>query len=295
MTASDPQGKERPPVKPLSARQALVGSVLRDYRQAAGYKLDDAARILECDRSKISRIETGQRGIRAKEFRELLTEYGVDDATQDTLVTISRPRNANGWWKGYRQALSPAYLDFVVAESVASRIWVYAPLQVPEPLWTPVYGQAVTAADPAIPHDAERIVVEAAIEHHGGTLFHRQPEVTVILGEAALRQQIGVPAVMRAQFAHLAALAGPDYPWLNIRIVPFAGRTHAADGSGAYSILRFDQTPDLGIVYLPGPNGGLCLTDPPAVDAYARAFEQTAEYSLTPGKSAAKLRQLAQG
>jgi hypothetical protein len=78
----------KPPAmtQPPSVRHVLVGSMLRSYREAAGYKLDDAARILECDRSKISRIETGQRGIRPKELRELLTEYSVAAATQDTLT-----------------------------------------------------------------------------------------------------------------------------------------------------------------------------------------------------------------
>ena len=58
-------------------RRRLLGSALREYRESLGYNLDEAARILECDRSKISRIETGERGIRPKELRELLTEYGV--------------------------------------------------------------------------------------------------------------------------------------------------------------------------------------------------------------------------
>ncbi len=60
------------------ARRHIVGAALRRYRQELGFGLDDAARLLECDRSKISRIETGQRGIRTKELRELLTEYGAD-------------------------------------------------------------------------------------------------------------------------------------------------------------------------------------------------------------------------
>ena len=55
-------------------RRRLVGGALRRYRENVGYALEDAARVLECDRSKISRIETGQRGIRPKELRELLTE-----------------------------------------------------------------------------------------------------------------------------------------------------------------------------------------------------------------------------
>ena len=77
----------KPPV-----RRRLLGGALRRYRENLGYALDDAARILECDRSKISRIETGQRGIRPKELRELLTEYGVPDREQAALLAIAQPR-----------------------------------------------------------------------------------------------------------------------------------------------------------------------------------------------------------
>lgn len=63
-------------------RRRLVGGALRQYRENLGYTLDDAAQILECDRSKISRIETGQRGIRGKELRELLAEYGIGEEQQ---------------------------------------------------------------------------------------------------------------------------------------------------------------------------------------------------------------------
>jgi hypothetical protein len=48
----------------LSIRRRLVGSALRRYREHLGYDLGVPARILECHPSKISRIETGQRGIR---------------------------------------------------------------------------------------------------------------------------------------------------------------------------------------------------------------------------------------
>ena len=74
-------------------RRRLVGGALRRYRENLGYTLDDAARILECDRSKISRIETGQRGIRGKELRELLAEYGIGDEQQKILVALAARRD----------------------------------------------------------------------------------------------------------------------------------------------------------------------------------------------------------
>jgi hypothetical protein len=60
-----------------SVRRRLIGAALRRCREDAGYTLDEPARLLDCDRSKVSRIETGVRGIRPKELRELLDDYGV--------------------------------------------------------------------------------------------------------------------------------------------------------------------------------------------------------------------------
>jgi transcriptional regulator with XRE-family HTH domain len=276
-----------------SIQQTLVGSMLRQFRETHGYKLDDAARILECDRSKISRIETGQRGIRPKELRELLSEYDVDATTQDTLVTIARSHSASGWRKEYRRVLSDTYLDFIATESVASVISVYAPLQIPELLWTPDYGLAVAAADPTVPEGTENAVVEAAVEYRAATLFDRQPDCTIILGEAALRQQVDSPTILRAQLAHVAELSGPDYPWLTIRVLPFSVGAPAAGGSGAWSVLQFRGLPDLSVVHVSGPSGGICLSEPSATTAYAKVFAHTSWFSLNPEQSAQRLRQFA--
>ena len=61
--------------------------------------------MLECDRSKISRIETGERGIRAKELRELLAEYGVAGEQQAVLELLADPRGAFGWHRDYAGVL----------------------------------------------------------------------------------------------------------------------------------------------------------------------------------------------
>jgi transcriptional regulator with XRE-family HTH domain len=132
-------------------RQRLIGSSLRRYRESLGYDLGVAAQILECDPSKISRIETGQRGIRPKELRELLTEYGVDAATQDTLAAIARPGEDARWWREYIPVLSAGRLDYLAAESAASTIMAYAPVQIPELLHTPDYARAVASADVTVP------------------------------------------------------------------------------------------------------------------------------------------------
>ncbi|MGH3160040.1 MAG: Scr1 family TA system antitoxin-like transcriptional regulator, partial [Streptosporangiaceae bacterium] len=131
---------DAPPV-----RRRLIGAALRRHREAAGYGIDDAARILECDRSKISRIETGQRSIRPKELRELLTEYGVDEARRDALVTIGRQTWQRGWWQSYAHVLDEAYQDYIILESSAAAIWIYEPQLVPGLLQIEDYARAVAS------------------------------------------------------------------------------------------------------------------------------------------------------
>ncbi len=108
---------ETPPV-----RRRLLGAALRRYREGLGYRLDDAARVLECDRSKICRIESGQRGIRARDLRDLLTEYGVGEQEQRTLAAIAQSPRARGWWEPYADVLPGGWLDYLITETAASPI-----------------------------------------------------------------------------------------------------------------------------------------------------------------------------
>jgi transcriptional regulator with XRE-family HTH domain len=103
-------------------RRRLVGKALRRYREGMGYTLDDVARIMECDRSKMSRIELGQRGIRDKELRELCLEYGVADDQQAMLRLLADPRGAFGWYLDYDRVLHGAWRDYLTLETAASKL-----------------------------------------------------------------------------------------------------------------------------------------------------------------------------
>jgi transcriptional regulator with XRE-family HTH domain len=70
------------------AKSTEIGVALRIHRETAGYRLEDAAMVLECDKSKISRLETGRRGIRARDLRELLKAYDVPESRQQELIRL---------------------------------------------------------------------------------------------------------------------------------------------------------------------------------------------------------------
>jgi len=273
-------------------RRRLVGRALRRYRENLGYTLDDAARTLECDRSKISRIETGQRGIRGKELRELLAEYGVAGEQRDILTVLADPRGGFGWHRDYADVLAGAWKDYLVLEDAASRIAAYEAQRIPGLLQTSAYARALAGTDPSLADDAARDrAAEAVLARQRAILGGDRPEIHLIIGEAALHQQVGSPAVMDEQLAVLARAAA-DSGTITVQVLSFDSGAHAAAGDGSLAILRFAGAPGLGLVHVGGIGGGVCLESRDDLEAYAQVFEQLRAFALSPAQSALLLRGL---
>jgi transcriptional regulator with XRE-family HTH domain len=253
-------------------RRRLLGAALRRYRESVGYGLDDAARILECDRSKISRIETGQRGIRPKELRELLAEYGVEEKERLALAAIARHNDRRGWWQSYEHVLSDAYQDYIIMESSASEIWTYEAQLIPGLLQTEGYARAVAAADLVYETREQREQsVQARLARQEVLTRETPVRLWAILSEGALRQVVGGPAVMREQLNRLIEITD-DLASVTIQVLPFAAGAHAAT-SGPFVILRFPETADLGVVYLEGQTGGVYLENETDVARYTLVMQ----------------------
>jgi transcriptional regulator with XRE-family HTH domain len=274
-------------------RRRLVGRTLRQYRESMGYTLQDAARMLECDRSKVSRIETGQRGIRGKELRELLAEYGVAGNERAILELLANPRAGRGWFQYYEDVLRGAWLDYLTLEKAASKISAYEAQRVPGLLQTRAYARALAEADPSLKDSAERhSAVEATLARRQAILGEGGPEVHLIIGQAALRQQAGSAAVMDEQLRALERAAEGSGA-VTVQVLPFDAGAHAAAGEGSLAILQFDQAPDLGLVHLGAIGGGVCLEAQSDLGSYTRAFERLSGCALSPERSALMLRDIA--
>ncbi len=267
-------------------RRRLVGGALRRYRENVGYALEDAARVLECDRSKISRIETGQRGIRPKELRELLTEYGVPDGEQAALAAIAGRGGQRAWWHPYADVLPGAYLDYVIMESAASEIMTYEAQVVPDLLQTDEYARAIAAAEPGYGTEQQRDDAVAARAVRRQVVLAGPRRLSVVLGEGTLHQAVGGPRVMAGQISHLVRLID-DFPGLTVQVLPFsAGAQAVSAGSASLAILRFPDAPGLGVVYLEALSGGVCLDSQEDVARYIRAFAMLRAAALSTADSA---------
>src|SRR5512140_3061123 len=77
----------------------LVGHQLRRLREAAGVTADQAAEEIRASRPKISRMENGRVGFKARDVADLLTLYGVTGGQMRAqLLELARRANTPGWW-----------------------------------------------------------------------------------------------------------------------------------------------------------------------------------------------------
>jgi transcriptional regulator with XRE-family HTH domain len=269
-----------------TVRRRLLGGELRRLRAAAGFSLDAAARVLECDRSKISRIETGHRGVRPKELRELLAEYGVEEKRRYALADLARQAGKRGWWQDYGTILAAPYLDYISVEAGAASLWTYETNVVPGLLQTEDYARALAAAGPLkeATQDHDRSAAALTSRRQVLTREDNPARYRAIVSEAVLRQPVGGPEVMRAQLERLLE-AGAALPNVTVQVLPFAAGAPAAN-LGGFVVLMFPEPADLGVVYLDGLTGGVFLEEPEDVERHVLAHDHLRATALPAAESA---------
>ena len=206
---------------------------------------------------------------------------------------LANPRGGRGWFRDYDGVLRGAWRDYLTLETAASKIMAYEAQRVPGLLQTPAYARALAEIDPALTDDAARAsAVEAVVARQRAILEESGPEVHLIIGQAALHQQVGSATVMDEQLSALAETAG-DSGTVTVQVLPFDSGAHAAAGDGSLALLQFDQTPGLGLVHLGGIGGGVCLEGQDDLGTYTRAFERLRGSAQSPARSALLLRGMA--
>jgi transcriptional regulator with XRE-family HTH domain len=99
-------------------------------RTDKGWTVDQVAERLSCSASKISRMETGQRGASVRDMRDLCDIYGVDNEQGQRLMDLAAAGRQQTWW----QARVLPYSTYVSLEADAASISDYALAIVPRAL-----------------------------------------------------------------------------------------------------------------------------------------------------------------
>jgi Domain of unknown function (DUF5753)/Helix-turn-helix domain len=274
------------------ALRMLLGSQLRHLREAAGVTSDRAGYEIRASRSKISRMETGRVGFKARDVEDLLTFYGVtDEQARSSFLDLAGQSKRTDWWTSYSDVLPGWFENYLGFESVCSAIRAFEVQFVHGLFQTEDYARAVTrlGIDAASPAQTERRV-GLRVKRQGLLTRTSPPRIWSVMDEAVLRRPVGGAAVMRAQLRHLIEAARA--PGVTLQVVPFARGGHAG-ASGSFTILRFDEPHLPDAVYIEQLTGAIYLEQRSDVEHYLAVMDQLSTQALPPAASARFIEQVA--
>jgi hypothetical protein len=209
-------------------------------REQAGVSRDSAAGALYCTVSKIGDIETGRSGVKPAELEKLLDLYGMTGEDREQLIETARTSRSRRKRDSSRSNIPSSENRFMDLEAQARSLTFFSPELVPGFLQTDGYARAL------LEWSGQADV--ASIDQRLALRVERRAQLTrtdpppafywCILGEAALRANVGGPVVMAEQLAYLLEWSA-SLRHLVIQILPLGSGAHGSMGM-THTLLRFD-------------------------------------------------------
>jgi transcriptional regulator with XRE-family HTH domain len=258
-----------------TARRRELGASLKGLRNEKGWTAEQVAERLLMSPSKVSRLETGQRGASERDINDLCDLYEVDEERRQRLLELASEGKQRAWWQDF----ALPYSTYVGLEAAATSISDYGLGMVPGLLQTADYARAlIHTATPQ--HEPE--VVEQRVQ---GRMARQQllrsenaPRFEAVIDESALHRVTGSPAIMHAQLERLLELS--SLPNVTLRVITY--EAGALPGSNKFIILRFAPPTMSDVVFVEGLTGDLYLEDPRDVETYSRTFRTLVDLSASP-------------
>lgn len=262
-----------------TVRRRELGARLRALRTGAGMTVEDAAARMEVSPAKISRIETGARGVSVADVRFLCDLYQVSSEERDRLLNLTRESKRRSWWQQY--GLPESVATYIGLEDAAVSIHQYETSLIPGLLQTEDYATALTSGIlPDASTDLVEQIVQSRLLRQDRLTAEQPPELWVVLDEAALHRTVGSPAIMRAQLEDL--IGRSRAPKVTVQVIPLEAGAHPGLDS-AFEILHLEEVSD--IVHIEGLLGSFFLQSPADLSRYRRAFDQLRAIALSPQDS----------
>lgn len=249
----------RDSLDPAGSLWDLIAIQLRRHREERKLSGTALGRILDLDRSSVSRLESGGMKLQIKHARILDREWQTDGLFVYLAGYAIAGHDAE-WFKAHAEMELRAY---------ELRIW--------ELSWIPGLFQT---------EDYMRAMFEEAgledIDSHLAWRMKRQevlnrkplPVMRIILDQGVIEQPVGGPEIMRAQLTSILERA--QHPNITFRVVPRAVGAHMGR-DGAFKIMTVGTSE---VAYTEACGGGRLATDPTEVRSFRLRFDRISDRAL---------------
>jgi transcriptional regulator with XRE-family HTH domain len=252
---------------------------LRQLRADSGATLDEVAAAVGISKSALSRIESGETGVRIPVLRQLFVKYDVFGPDAKMLEELAQQGARRGWWNSAYGGKPPeAFRELIGLEEEAKFIYDFSNPVLSGLLQTKAYSEAILRAQSF--SDLE-VVESVKIRQRRQ---ERLPDLTLwsVIPEEVLLRPIGSRKLMAEQILHLAELSNREN--IEIRVLGLAAGAHAGIGGG-FCILGFESAMDSEAVYVEAPLIDAMLESSKEIEAFRIIFEDVHRQALTPSGS----------
>ncbi|RSM44999.1 transcriptional regulator [Actinoplanes sp. ATCC 53533] len=280
-TPSPPDGKGRP-----SDAYEILGRSLRLLRESCGFKVKEAAQLIDVSPSKISRIELGRVGIKEVDLDRLLTLYGISDDNERLAFLernhrLSEPR----WWSSYSNHLSEWYCSYLHLESEAKYILEYEVRLIPGLLQTRAYAEAVIRSTCTDEQQVRRLI-DVRMRRQRMVLERGAPKLWAIVEHAALVDSFDDSELMQEQIDFLLRITGSSDVRIQV-LMPGAGAL--AFRGNSFSILQMKASE---VVYMEHLDRAFFLDERKDSEPYRLAMSELVIVADEPRKSRTTLEEI---
>lgn len=264
-----------------TVRSRRLGGKLGFYRQQRGLSGTDLAAGVGIHQGTWSKIESGKTKVSPDVLARTVDVLDIPADVAAQLESLRRKADEPGWWQDYGNILSEAVQMLIELETDASWIRTYEGEVVPGLLQTRDYAERIITA--GSPH-----MRVADIDRYLELRMRRQKRIldglrlTAIIGEAAIRQQVGGPGILREQLRHIARMVREHD--VTVQVVPFTADAHAALGD-SFAIIQWPDEADPEAVYVDGVTSWTVHERGGVIRSYLHAISSVQSQALAPRES----------
>ncbi|MEU4743230.1 helix-turn-helix transcriptional regulator [Actinosynnema sp. NPDC023658] len=259
-----------------SAARIQIGTTLRRMREEAGVPRDRVGEVLHCTMTKISNIENAISGVKQAELEKLLDLYQADEATREDLLALNseahrrRPKSKIGG------TIQPWLRRILDVEAIATEALYSSFELLPAVLQTEEYARTLMTGIGLGGETLEKNL-QLRMERRA-LLTDREPPLRLwaVLGEPALRANVGGPEVMRDQLKHVLGLT--ELENVVVQVMPHGAGAHALTGTTLTLFRLPDKLPSL--VSVDTPYGAQFVDGVDQLERTSRWFDHTRAKAL---------------
>ncbi|HVV24996.1 MAG TPA: helix-turn-helix transcriptional regulator [Pseudonocardiaceae bacterium] len=268
--------------EPISSTVKAVelGLRLRARRDQLGLTAAAVGRITGIGGNNLSSIEIAKRRLTSTKLTELATIYELSPDELAELDGLRVEADRREWWDDYARLYSDDFLRFIGLEAGATLHREYAAETVPGLLQTADYARAmIRGGSPYIKPVDVGPRVESRLARQARLNDPNPPELTVLIGQTALRQEVGGREVMCHQLDRLCSVIEEKPDHVRVHVMPYSAGAHPVIG-GSLKILSFASPwlPDM--VWQEAVTTGSLIEKPHVVDELVASFTEAVDRAL---------------